>query len=67
MVISEFYTDEELISQLQMFFSIEENGNIDFKSILGQIIEIDDETYQVQIKNRTFQFDKTFCDVEEVK
>ena len=67
MAISEYYSDEELISELQMFFSIEENDTIDFQAVLGQIVEIDEDTFQVNIKNRTFQFDKTFCDVIEVE
>ena len=65
-MISEYFEDEELLSQLRMFFDEEEQENIDFKSFLGQLKEVDSETYEVKIKNRTFQIDKTTCDVEEI-
>ena len=65
-MISEYFEEEELLSQLRMFFDEEEQENIDFKSFLGQLKEVDSETYEVKIKNRTFQIDKTTCDVEEI-
>ena len=65
-MISEYFEDEELLSQLRMFFDEEEQENIDFKSFLGQLKEVDSETYEVKIKNRTFQIDKNTCDVEEI-
>lgn len=65
MTISEYYSDAELISQLRMFFDAEED--VDFQSCIGQIQEVDEETYEVKIKGRTFRFDKEFCDVEEVE
>lgn len=67
MSFSEWYSDEELISQLRMFFDMDEAENIDFQVFLGQIEEIDDDLCRVKIKNRVFQFSKTFCDVEEVE
>ena len=66
-MISEWFTDEELISQLQMFFDEDEQSQIDFKALLGQIVEIDDNTRQITVKGRVFQFDMTFCDVEEIE
>ena len=65
-MISEYFEDEELLSQLRMFFDEEEQENIDFKSFLGQLKEVDSETYEVKIKNRTFHIDKNTCDVEEI-
>ena len=65
-MISEYFEDEELLSQLRMFFDEEEQENINFKATLGQLKEVDSETYEVKIKNRTFQIDKTTCDVEEI-
>ncbi len=62
--ISEWFSDEELISQLQMFFDVTEN--IDFQALLGQIQVVDEDTRQIKVKGRTFQFDMEFCDVEEV-
>ena len=65
-MISEFYSDEELLSQLRMFFNEEELEHIDFKALLGQLNDEYSDTWTLQIKNRLFTIDKTTCDVEEV-
>ena len=65
-MISEFYSDEELLSQLRMFFNEEELEHINFKALLGQLNDEDSDTWTLQIKNRQFTIDKTTCDVEEV-
>ena len=65
-MISEFFSDEELLSQLRMFFNEEELEHIDFKALLGQLNDEDTDTWTLQIKNRQFTIDKTTCDVEEV-
>ena len=64
--VSEWFSDEELISQLQMFFDVDEVDKIDFKSLLGQVTVVDDDTRQIKVKGRTFVFSMVFCDVEEV-
>ncbi len=65
-MISPWFSDEELISQLRMFFSEDERSIIDFQALLGQITMIDDATGEIKVLNRTFRFDMEFCDVEEV-
>jgi hypothetical protein len=65
-MISEFYSDEELLSQLRMFFNEEELEHINFKALLGQLEETDTDTWTLTIKNRLFTIDKTTCYVEEV-
>ena len=65
-MISEFYSDDELLSQLRMFFNEEELEHINFKALLGQLNDEDSDTWTLQIKNRQFTIDKTTCDVEEV-
>ena len=64
--VSEWFSDEELISQLRMFFDVDEADQIDFKSLLGQVTVVDDDTRQIKVKGRTFVFSMVFCDVEEV-
>lgn len=64
--VSEWFSDEELISQLRMFFDVDEVDKIDFKSLLGQVTVVDDDTRQIKVKGRTFVFSMVFCDVEEV-
>ena len=66
-MISEYYSDDELISQLREFFDVEERMNIDFKSFLGLITEYDEFTFEVKINGRVFHFDKELCSVEEVE
>ena len=66
-MISEYYPDEELISQLRMFFTDEEQEQLNFQAYLGQLEEIDNETWELTIKNRLFRIDKILCEVEEVE
>lgn len=66
-MISEYFSDEELISQIKMFFSEEEQEHMDFKALLAQLKEIDTDTLELRIKGRIFRIDTTFCDVEEVE
>ena len=65
-MISDYYSDEELISQLKMFFTDEEQEQLDFQAALGQLEDIDIDTWQLQLKGRTFKIDKILCEVEEV-
>ena len=64
--VSDWFSDDELISQLRMFFDVDEVDKIDFKSLLGQVTVVDDDTRQIKVKGRTFVFSMVFCDVEEV-
>ena len=66
-MISEFFSDEELISQLRMFFTDEEQEQINFEVALGQLEDIDLDTWQLQLKGRKFRIDKILCEVEEVE
>ena len=66
-MISEFYSDDELLAELSSFFDENERKSIDFKTYLGQIEDVDDSTFQVRINGRIFQFDKELCGVEEVE
>ena len=66
-MISEYYSDDELLAQLRSYFDVEEQGSIDFKSYLGLVEEVNTTTFQVKIKGRTFQFDKELCGVTEVE
>lgn len=64
MVVSEFFDEQEVISQLRMFVDLNEE---DIQSCLSQIVEKDENTYELTVNNRVFQFDKILCDVEEVE
>lgn len=66
MAVSDWFSDEELISQLRMFFTEEERDVIDFKALLGQINMINEDTGEIIVMKRTFRFDMQSCDVEEV-
>lgn len=65
-MISDWFSDEELISQLRMFFTEKERESIDFKALLGQIQMVNENTGEIKILKRTFRFDMEYCDVEEV-
>jgi len=64
--VSDWFSDAELISQLRMFFDVDEADKIDFTALLGQVTEVDEDTRQIKVKGRTFQFNMELCDVEEV-
>ena len=66
-MISEWFSDDELISELRMFFTEAERETIDFTALLGQINWINEDTGEIKIKNRTFRFDYELCDVTEVQ
>jgi len=61
-MISEYFTDEELISQLRIAIGEE----IDYQTLLGQVEEVDEDTFQIRYGTRTFQFDRILCGVTEV-
>ena len=65
-MISEWFSDAELLSQLRMFFTEEEREVIDFNALLGQITMVDSDTGEITVMNRTFRFDMEVCDVTEV-
>ena len=66
-MISDYYSDEELISQLKMFFTDEEQEQLNFEVALGQLEDVDVDTWPLQLKGRTFRIDKILCEVEEVE
>lgn len=66
-MISEWYSDDELLSQFAMFFTDSEREHIDFQSLLGQIKMVDEDTGEVNIKGRVFRFSLEFCNVQEVE
>ena len=67
MSVSDWFSDEELISELRMFFTESERETIDFQSLLGQINWIDGETGEIKVRKRVFRFDYELCSVTEVE
>jgi len=67
-MISEYFSDDEFISQLRMFFDDEEREKLDFPALLGQLIKTDDDTvFELKVKGRLFQLDTEYGTVEEVE
>ena len=67
MSVSDWFSDDELISELRMFFDDEEREHLDFQSLLGQINWIDGETGEIKVRKRVFRFDYELCSVTEVE
>ena len=66
-MISEWFSDDEFISQLRMFFGDEEREHLDFQSLLGQLKSTDDDgVFLLKVKGRTFQLDIENGTVEEM-
>lgn len=66
-MISDYYEDEELISQLRMFFDDDEQKQLDFRASLNLLTEFNEEKWELKIKDRVFLIDKELCEVEEVE
>ena len=64
--VSEYFTDEELCSQLRMQYDLDEMWRIDFMSLLSQVVDIG-ECFELKIKDRLFQIDKITGGVTEVE
>lgn len=64
MAVSEYFSNAELLSELRTFVDINEE---DLQSCLNTITEVDEQTMEIKVLNRTFQFNKRLCGVEEVE
>ena len=65
-MISEWFSDDEVISQLRMFFDLEEMANIDFEASLSQVGTYDENNFYLKIKSKEFVIDKLTGIVEEI-
>ncbi len=63
--VSDYFSDEDLISTLRMFFNEKEMWDINFKALLKQVQDYNDIYYILTIKNRTFFINKISCEVIE--
>lgn len=66
MALSSYFSDSEVISQLRMFFELEEMETIDFESSLSQVVDYDENNFYLKIKSKSFVIDKLTGIVEEV-
>ena len=67
MALSDYFTDNEVISQLRMFFELEEMFNIDFDACLSQVSDYDENYFCLNIKDKNFVIEKMTGIVEEVE
>ena len=64
MALSNYFTDEELESQLRLQFDEDKQWDIDFKTIFNQIEDLGDCFY-LRFRGREFRIDKiTGCVVD---
>ena len=66
MAVSDFFTDEELCTQLRLQFEEEEMWDTDFRVFFNQIIDRGADLY-LELRGRHFSIDKITGDVTEVK
>jgi len=66
MALSDYFTDEELISQLRLQFEYEDMWDIDFTTIF-QAIEDEGDYFSLNFRNRCFHIDKITGIVTEVE
>lgn len=67
MALSAFFSDDEVISQLSAFFSLDEMFKIDFKACLSQVEDYDENLFYLKINGRNFIIEKITGIVEEVE
>ena len=67
MALSIYFSDEEVISQLRVFFNLDEMFNIDFKACLSQVEDYDGNYFYLKIKDKNFIIEKITGIVEEVE
>lgn len=65
MVVSEFFTDEDLESQLRLHFDNDSQWDIDFTAFFNQIVDRDVDFY-LEIRGRKFSINKLTGCVTEV-
>ena len=65
MAISPYFTDDDLISQLRVQFDVDEMYDFDFKQILGQVEERDND-YFLRFRGKQFSIDKITGGVTEL-
>nr|WP_294999893.1 hypothetical protein [uncultured Methanobrevibacter sp.] len=65
MVVSDYFTDDDLISQLRLFFDEESQWDTDFRVFLNHIIDRGADFY-LEFRGRKFSIDKITGVVSEV-
>jgi hypothetical protein len=64
--VSDYFTDEDLESQLMLQFEYEEMHTMDFRTVFSQIEDMG-EFLQLRLRNRVFKIDKITGGVNEVE
>lgn len=57
MALSDYFTDEDLEQQIRMQFPVEQQYDMDFKTIFNNIVEQGDYLY-LNFRGKKFQIDK---------
>lgn len=65
MAISEYFSDDDLITQLRLQFKDEQQWDIDFKTIFNQI-EDTGKNFYLEFRGRKFNIDKITGAVTEI-
>ena len=64
--VSDYFTDEDLESNLRLEFEYEEMFDMDFRTVFNQIEDMG-EFLQLRLRGRVFQIDKITGGVNEVE
>lgn len=66
MALSEYFTPEDLESELRVQFEMDEMYDMDFRTIMGQIVDRGDDLY-LELRGKRFSIDKLTGTVTEIK
>ena len=64
-MFSDYFTEEDLISQLKLQFEYDEMFDVDFESFFNQIVERENDFF-FKFRGRKFSIDKITGIIEEV-
>jgi len=63
--VSEYFTDDDLETQIRLQFEEDEMWDMDFKTIFSQITD-NESFFELKLRNRIFHIDKITGSVSEV-
>lgn len=67
MALSPYFTDDDVCSQLRLFFDESEQWDVDFKSFFNRVEEGDDGFLFLKVRGRSFCIDEVTGCVSEIK
>ena len=56
--VSDYFSDEDLEQNLRTMFEYDEMFDMDFRTVFSQIVDYDEDNFELKLRSRTFHIDK---------